>query len=313
MNYRIKETIPTIVRLVASAVLTILVVVIVRSGSFVDDLVSKNIDLQDRVSFLALEQTRQQILIEGLAEELSIELEGLRTETSSQIEEAKKTVAATKRELKSAIEEGKEKSLTEVVSLWRGRIAFVQCHFNFLGARLTQRGAATFFVIDGEPSLVTNRHVVEGFSGEFEKCHYRFPQDDDSIDFPEKEITFGINEDTSDPDYATVRLTSPNEYVSSLVKSTKNKTCQVVPQIGDEVIIIGFPTIGSNRDVTVTEGIIAAVEDDHYVTSAKVDSGNSGGAAIHVDSQCYLGIPTFTALGQAESLARILRFDKISF
>ena len=276
-------------------------------------LTQENEVLRDQIVILATNQDRQTGLLEDMANQLSIELEGLRSETTDQIEQARASVVATKKELETAIENGKETSLTEVVNNWRGRIAFVQCQFNFLGARLTQRGAATFFVHSGDPVLVTNRHVVEGFSGEFEKCHYRFPLDDDNIQFPENVIAFGDSEDIEEPDYATILLTSPNSYVQNLMRNSKKQICTQTPQIGDEVIVMGFPTIGSNRDVTATEGIIAAIEEDHYVTSAKVDSGNSGGAAIHVKNQCYLGIPTFTSLGQAESLARILRADNISF
>jgi len=300
-------------RAIVASILLVVTILVLAVRDTTTILSEENQRLRDQVVLLTTEQSQQQKLIEDLANELSVELEGLRSETTTQIEAARKTVAATKEELENAIEEGKEVTLTEVVNAWRGRIAFIQCEFNFLGARLTQRGAATFFVFDDTPTLVTNRHVVEGFSGDFVKCHYRFPKDDDNIQFPESVIAFGASDELEEPDYATVELTSPNPYVRTLQRTAQAQICATRPQIGDEVIILGFPTIGSSRDVTATEGIIAAVEENYYVTSAKVDSGNSGGAAIHVEDQCYLGIPTFTALGQAESLARILRADQIDF
>lgn len=300
-------------RIIVVLVLFILGVLVVAVRDTTRVLLDENELLREQLVVVTGEQQNQRELLQGLAEGLFIQLEGLRTETSDQLAAARQTVAATKKELETAIAEQQEITLTEVVNTWRGRIAYLECNFNFLGAKLTQRGAATFFVQNGKPILVTNRHVVEPFSGQYIGCYYRFPQDDDNIQFPKSVISYGSQKDTENPDYATVELTSPNDHVQGLMQTAKQKFCTTEPQIGDEVIILGFPTIGSNRDVTATEGIIAAIEDDHYVTSAKVDSGNSGGAAIHVDNQCYLGIPTFTALGQAESLARILRSGNIDF
>lgn len=307
-----KDSFPTqAARIIVVLVLFILGVLVVAVRDTTRVLLAENELLREQVASTTGEQQKQRELIQGLAEGLSIELEGLRTETSDQLAAARQTVAATKKELETAIAEQQEVTLTEVVNAWRGRIAFLECEFNFLGARLTQRGAATFFVQNGNPILVTNRHVVEPFSGQYLSCYYRFPQDDENITFPKNVISYGSEKDLENPDYATIQLTSPNTHVQGLMKTAKQKFCTTEPQIGDEVIILGFPTIGSNRDVTATEGIIAAIEENHYVTSAKVDSGNSGGAAIHVENQCYLGIPTFTSLGQAESLARILRAGTI--
>jgi hypothetical protein len=52
--------------------------------------------------------------------------------------------------------------------------------------------------------------------------------------------------------------------------------------------------------------VISGYEEGLYLTSAKVERGNSGGAAIDVNNNCYLGIPTFVTVGSFESLARIL-------
>ena len=65
----------------------------------------------------------------------------------------------------------------------------------------------------------------------------------------------------------------------------------------------------TRTDVTATEGIISGFDGDYYITSAKVEHGNSGGAAILVKESCELGIPTFVQTGSIESLARILDLD----
>jgi len=66
--------------------------------------------------------------------------------------------------------------------------------------------------------------------------------------------------------------------------------------------------IFTTKSITATEGIISGFAADYYVTSAKIDHGNSGGAAIEVQRDCYLGIPTYTQT-DIESLARVLKWQ----
>ena len=94
---------------------------------------------------------------------------------------------------------------------------------------------------------------------------------------------------------------------STLPVSTPAPQCAENPQIGDEVVILGYPGVGSKDSVTATEGIISGFDGDFYITSAKIERGNSGGAAVHVEDNCLLGIPTLTIAGRVESLARILK------
>ena len=85
------------------------------------------------------------------------------------------------------------------------------------------------------------------------------------------------------------------------------KFCSSVPDIGDEVVILGYPAIGASSGITATDGIISGYDGDYYVTSAKVNSGNSGGIAVDLKNDCNLGIPTLVDAGSLESLARILK------
>jgi len=74
---------------------------------------------------------------------------------------------------------------------------------------------------------------------------------------------------------------------------------------------LGYPTVGSRQDITATEGIISGFDGNYFITSAKVEEGNSGGIAVSVKEDCYLGIPTYAEIGNVESLARILDFTVI--
>ena len=79
---------------------------------------------------------------------------------------------------------------------------------------------------------------------------------------------------------------------------------------GEAVVVLGYPGIGSDTDITATEGIISGYEDTYYVTSANIDHGNSGGAAILLKDNCFLGIPTYVESGELESLGRILDWNE---
>jgi len=115
----------------------------------------------------------------------------------------------------------------------------------------------------------------------------------------------------SEYDFAYLIL-GMNDNIINL-NSSKYESCYLkkffgngVALIGDEIIILGYPTIGSQDDITVTRGIISGYDGDYYITDAKIEHGNSGGVAILLKDNCYLGIPSYTISGEAESLARIL-------
>jgi S1-C subfamily serine protease len=63
-------------------------------------------------------------------------------------------------------------------------------------------------------------------------------------------------------------------------------------QIGDRIMLIGYPGIGGNT-VTLTEGIVSGfVQNRQWIkTDAQINHGNSGGLAINV-SGALIGVPT---------------------
>ncbi len=93
-------------------------------------------------------------------------------------------------------------------------------------------------------------------------------------------------------------------------------SCTSTADIGEPLVILGYPSYGSGAgtfvsvfstlDVTATEGIVSGNDAGYYTTSAKIEHGNSGGIAIDENRDCYLGIPTASYTGQIESLGRIL-------
>ncbi|KKS13081.1 MAG: hypothetical protein UU69_C0014G0025 [Candidatus Magasanikbacteria bacterium GW2011_GWA2_41_55] len=107
-------------------------------------------------------------------------------------------------------------------------------------------------------------------------------------------------------DFAIINITNPDAYIkqnASILNSCKDI------KLGEKIIVLGYPGIGSSDGITVTEGIISGEEKEYYVTSAKIDSGNSGGVAVSSDRNCFIGTPSASVIGKAESLGRILKTE----
>lgn len=86
-------------------------------------------------------------------------------------------------------------------------------------------------------------------------------------------------------------------------------------RIGDKMVIVGYPAFGGSS-LTATEGTISGfVETQYgpiYKTSAKIDSGNSGGIAVDKTKKCLLGMPTWATQGTFEGLGYIQSFEMLT-
>ena len=83
-------------------------------------------------------------------------------------------------------------------------------------------------------------------------------------------------------------------------------------KLGEPVRIFGYPASSGNNSLTITEGVVSNFPDDGktILTSAKVDSGNSGGLAIDRFG-CQLGIPTAVSIGEYENLGVIMTSETV--
>ncbi len=210
---------------------------------------------------------------------------------------------ATRSELEAAIEKSKAPNTSAVISQWRPRIALVKCEWLLdSGQKGTKSGTA---VLMPSPStaieVLTSSHMLRYQGKVPQQCTLKFPDQEELVKFTPDQITYSETED----DWARVTLTTVPAYALTLA-STAATRCTADAAIGDSIVILGYPGIGSKEDITATEGIISGEDKNYYITSAKVERGNSGGAAILLKQNCYLGIPTFVDAGQIESLARNL-------
>jgi hypothetical protein len=69
----------------------------------------------------------------------------------------------------------------------------------------------------------------------------------------------------------------------------------------------------TKRNLILTEGIISGKSKNGYFTTAKIDTGNSGGLAVAKEDgeMCIVGIPTWVSVGELDSLGIIQPIDNI--
>ena len=197
-------------------------------------------------------------------------------------------------------------TVASIVKTWQPVVAKITCEFRYTNGNLyaKQSGSGTLISFsNGSRSLITNKHVISDADGYGPTtCSVKFPNDPSSYSISIDDITLS----TKGSDEASITMST---VPTTLGGTTKRNYCSTIPDVGDEIVILGYPSIGSSSDVTATERIISSYEGSYYVTSAKVEHGNSGGAAIDLNNNCYLGIPTFVQTGEIESLARVLKWQ----
>jgi len=199
--------------------------------------------------------------------------------------------------------------LSGIIEKWRPIVAYVECDFRDLNTNQLYsqvRGSGVVVDFDTQITVITNRHVIVDSNGfQPHTCRIKLPNDNNT--FIGQKFTGGSI------DIGLIDINNPNEYIRNLtsISNSPLRYCKQKPSLGDDVLILGYPSIGSQTDITATEGIISGYDGDYFITSAKVEQGNSGGAAILVRGDCYLGIPSFAKTGSIESLSRILDINAV--
>lgn len=189
----------------------------------------------------------------------------------------------------------KVSDVSGLISTWSPFVYDITCELKNGSAAAKGSGSATLEWQGGTVRFITNRHVlaIDGF--ELQSCTLAKPSSDVEFEVPADRITVAEDLDVA---YGVL--------AESPVAMYPSDRCAGTPTIGDTVVILGYPQIGARESITATEGIISGFDKEYYTTSAKIERGNSGGAAIDVKRGCFLGLPTLVFAGKIESLARIL-------
>lgn len=206
-------------------------------------------------------------------------------------------------------------TFASVIKKWGPKVAQIVCNFRDVNGNIYETSSGSATAVSGIDSLnnvaygvLTNLHVLEDRNVSAADCDVKFQDDPNIMTILN---SYQVHASENAVDAVALKIMTPDSYIINLSYDSKNK-CQREPNLGDDVVILGYPGIGANRSITATEGIISGFEDGYYVTSAKVEHGNSGGVAILVKDNCALGLPTFVESGSVESLARILKWQMIS-
>ena len=169
-------------------------------------------------------------------------------------------------------------------------------------------GSGTLIIVDGTPTVFTNRHVVEGFdqatiavlSDPNEPAQAMFIAD--LVGFSE-EYDFAVYTLTSDLQGNSISADQLRDGTFGIqipdiaVQDTNSKDSDV--RRGDSVGIFGYPGIGED-ELVYTTGIISSVQYGEYKgqrlpmwyrTTAEMSPGNSGGMALGGNGE-FIGIPT---------------------
>jgi len=110
-------------------------------------------------------------------------------------------------------------------------------------------------------------------------------------------------------------------------KITNLRKCPAKLPLNSPVAIVGFPITTQFQEGyetsarTITNGIVSAYKNQYvlgiqysdYFVTAKIDSGNSGGAAFSKDEKglCFMGIPTWVSLGDYETQGIVQNIQNI--
>lgn len=245
--------------------------------------------------------SREREKIARIEEDLLLERE-MRLQSESQIRELAGLSDSKIKELEASLNNSYD--LVSIISQWRGITASVQCDFLFGGTS----GSGILLKFREESGeiigVLTNKHVLtDSFGRIASSCRVEFPLRANVYTGTSQNKDIEIA--TADLDFGRIIIKEPDSYIKNLTREEID-VCKSRAQIGDEIIILGHPAIGSRGDITATEGIISGFDGDYYITSAKVERGNSGGTAVLLKDNCLLGVPTFVSFGALESLARIL-------
>ncbi len=245
-------------------------------------------ELENTLLLLARETTDLRAGVVAEVEKTTAEKEAL----SKALESLSTTVSLQEGKISTIV---KTTDVKGIVEDWSPFVYDITCEFSDGSATVESSGSAVLQKTTEGVRFLTSKHVVETANKELESCTLVQPNSSADITVSSDAI-----EVSDDHDVAYGML---NENPPAMQSS---QVCGTVPDIGDKVVMLGYPTIGAKESVTATEGIISGFDEDYYTTSAKIEKGNSGGAAIDVEGSCFIGLPTMVFAGKIESLARIL-------
>ncbi len=184
-----------------------------------------------------------------------------------------------------------ENDLATIIKQWRPQIAYIDCKFVFDGNNMGEQSGSGYILGEntknGEIALLTNNHVIEvpihdlsgkslGITAKPTSCDIRIPGDSQFITVYAEDRIFSSFDKK---DVAMVNIKSPTSYMKSTIQNSGGSFCDKEAGLGEKILILGYPGIGDQNDITVTDGIISGYDGNYYemVTKVWLDSMKSRG------------------------------------
>ncbi len=207
--------------------------------------------------------------------------------------------------------------LPEMIKEWYSSVVRVECFIHDKEGELYSRSGSGFLMErKNKIGVLTNKHIIFENEGDTtELCTIRLANNEDPyiVQGPSKETETEIAV-SDNLDWAYIHINYPTlaleKSVSKMPAFCSDKSTQ-----GSDILIMGYPSAGSDSEITATRGIVSGYEKEYYITDAKIGYGNSGGVAVKVSNNgvpsCLVGIPSFTTVGEIINLGRILNITDI--
>lgn len=224
-------------------------------------------------------------------------------------------VAESKDEEPQIIEEKKPAvtyTTQDIVKTWRPYVVRVTCIF--LDANGNKKSYSDGSgLLSNNPSkdsiVVTNKHVFSPANmASSDYCEVYFPESKEVVKV-EKKDRF-VN--GKGYDLGALVITQPSKYISELTKKqlTETKDCSLSSEATDSIVIIGYPKGASKEDVSYKEGQLVGYRDPYFISSATVAEGYSGGIAVSLKDNCFVGT---VSAAYKEDLTKSLILDVNKF
>jgi hypothetical protein len=173
-------------------------------------------------------------------------------------------------------------------------------------------GSGVIFTSDG--LIITNNHVVEGSTtclisipnpdtGKIEEVYEAIPTITKTLSKKYDVATLKINDIFIDED-GKIWGSYPIKVTPFILPNTCDTNA--ISKLGDSIRVYGYPVTSGGVNLTITDGIISSFTNEgEILTTAQIDSGNSGGLAIDQNG-CWLGIPSAVVSGDYQNLGVII-------
>jgi len=197
----------------------------------------------------------------------------------------------------------RERSVSSIVAEWSPSVADVACNYLNPDGTMLQTTASGAFLREGTQDYVlTSVHALAEGNDSPVSCDVEFPNAAALT-----VLSGNISTDPSSFDVEELKLPDGGATPKGLV-SVDTRVCRN-PQVGDEIVMLGYPFADTTGLVAV-ENIIGGDADDRYYT-ASIRDGESGGVAIDRSGDCYLGMTSSALPIQSENLGQIVKWSSM--